>query len=147
MRRTRPTVSTNYDGAAKFYESLNEIDKKKHDISTSRCELKDCSCLDNSKDRKLTPEPSDLNKNLDLSNSLDGTIEDGDKTIIENSNSRLESKSFEPSPTKSLKPPPLPPKPKGLLTNIVKPSEILSVKPIPRSTHITSESRENKNIF
>ncbi|KAK0157788.1 hypothetical protein PV328_011480 [Microctonus aethiopoides] len=106
---------------------------------------------------------SDVQSNLDSSSSLDCTLEDIDQTIIEN-DSKLSDNNDDSekcndksvkiisnnsiSPIKSLKPPPLPPKPKGLLTSVIKTSQILSTKPIPRSTtHITSDSRENKNIF
>ncbi|KAK0161229.1 hypothetical protein PV327_009724 [Microctonus hyperodae] len=106
---------------------------------------------------------NDVQSNLDSSSSLDCTLEDIDQTIMEN-DSKLSENNDESekihdksvkiisnnsiSPIKSLKPPPLPPKPKGLLTSVIKTSQILSTKPIPRSTtHITSDSRENKNIF
>lgn len=106
---------------------------------------------------------SDVQSNLDSSSSLDCTLEDIDQTIMENDSKlsdndddseKCHDKSVKIisnnsiSPIKSLKPPPLPPKPKGLLTSVIKTSQILSTKPIPRSTtHITSDSRENKNIF
>lgn len=100
------------------------------------------------------------NKIFDTSSNLDGTLIDGDQTIIENC-SRSQKKEAEPqspesqyvtiTPTKLSKPPPLPPKPKSLMTNAAKANQISCTKSYPRivqnSSSPPTELRENKHIF
>ncbi|XP_034948216.1 regulator of G-protein signaling loco isoform X2 [Chelonus insularis] len=159
IRRARLTVSANCDSTSKFYDasmSLND-DKKKQNYTTHTAKFEESKCNNNIEELDKNINAADVNKNSECSGSLDVTLEDGDKTIIENGNispsKSLESSpshsssSTSLSPTKLLKPPPLPPKPKGLLSNALKPSQVLSTKPILRSTQLTTESRTNNNIF
>ncbi|XP_011302717.1 regulator of G-protein signaling loco isoform X2 [Fopius arisanus] len=141
------------DCASKFYDSSDDI-KKANLVSNPVFE----KCHYNSEEGQPISKPLEPSKRFDSVSSLDGTLEDVDKTIIENGNgpnqpkdSFFENQFVTGSPGKLSKPPPLPPKPKGLLTCAVKTSQILPTKPLPRVTQISPitplESRENKNIF
>lgn len=73
---------------------------------------------------------------FDTSASLDGTLVDTDKTIVENGNQTVESTKTNNhdtsliSPSKLSKPPPLPPKPKSLSNSMR--SNVLPSRPFQR---------------
>lgn len=90
----------------------------------------------------------DPRKRLDSTNSLDGTLEDTDKTIIgvefQSSQDSLIENQLLSSPM-LMKPPPLPPKPKGLQrTNIMK-NKISPTKLLPITTTVSSQELRNNN--
>ncbi|XP_031780001.1 regulator of G-protein signaling loco isoform X3 [Nasonia vitripennis] len=84
-------------------------------------------------------EKSNLERCLDSSNSLDSTLVDADKTIVENGNQQLKSTKAnnqdlsQLSPTKLSKPPPLPPKPKSLSNSLR--NNVLPSRPFQRVTN------------
>ncbi|XP_012287001.1 regulator of G-protein signaling loco isoform X2 [Orussus abietinus] len=154
IRRPR-AASANCEGTTRFYDIGEDksIIPGVHDRGT---------CLSNGStvDQSSNPEINEKvdNKCFDISNTLDGTLVDGDQTILEN-NSRSQLKlsdgpmfdtQYTVSPMKLLKPPPLPPKPKTL-TNIAKSSHIVPSKPFQRivSNNSTSpvESCGSKHVF
>ncbi|KAI4498923.1 hypothetical protein M0802_006098 [Mischocyttarus mexicanus] len=154
VRRARVTP-TNYEGTTKFYDTGEE-----KEVSTGQ---EHPTYLTNGRIvERLTTVPDTIesvSKCLDSSFTLDGTIVDGDQTIIENG-FRTDSKHQElslstdsqVSPTKLSKPPPLPPKPKNLVMNVVKTSYIMTSKTLqksPKESPINnqSESCQNKNVI
>ncbi|XP_015181268.1 PREDICTED: regulator of G-protein signaling loco isoform X3 [Polistes dominula] len=154
VRRARVTP-TNYEGTTKFYDTGEE-----KEVSTGQ---ERSTYLTNGRIvERLTTVPDTIesvNKGLDSSFTLDGTIVDGDQTIVENgfrTDSKYQESSLsmdsQVSPTKLSKPPPLPPKPKNLVMNVVKTSYIMTSKTIqksPKENSINnqSESCQNKNVI
>lgn len=144
-------MSSKSDGASKFYDSSDDNTKQKYSL---RQELK--------KIRPFSGESHNINfkgldprKRFDSTNSLDGTLEDADKTIIENgdrsqsSNDSAIENNQPVSPSVLMKPPPLPPKPKGLQRTSAVKKQILPSKPLPMTPTISNvfspESQENNN--
>ncbi|XP_063986997.1 regulator of G-protein signaling loco isoform X2 [Diachasmimorpha longicaudata] len=131
------------DCTSKFYNSSD--DGKKPNLVTNPVIGK---CNYNSEDSQTTSKHLVPSNRFDSMSSLDGTLEDMDKTIIENGNVSNQSKNKElffnnqltESPEKLSKPPPLPPKPKGLLTkSLTRAAQMGPITPL--------ESRETKNNF
>ncbi|XP_043498432.1 regulator of G-protein signaling loco isoform X2 [Polistes fuscatus] len=154
VRRARVTP-TNCEGTTKFYDTGEE-----NEVSTGQ---ERSTYLTNGRIvERLTTVPDTIesvSKGLDSSFTLDGTIVDGDQTIVENgfrTDSKYQESSVsmdsQVSPTKLSKPPPLPPKPKNLVMNVVKTSYIMTSKTIqksPKESPINnqSESCQNKNVI
>ncbi|XP_014604121.1 PREDICTED: regulator of G-protein signaling loco isoform X3 [Polistes canadensis] len=154
VRRARVTP-TNCEGTTKFYDTGEE-----NEVSTGQ---ERSTYLTNGRIvERLTTVPDTIesvSKGLDSSFTLDGTIVDGDQTIVENgfrTDSKYQESSVsmdsQVSPTKLSKPPPLPPKPKNLVMNVVKTSYIMTSKTIqksPKESSINnqSESCQNKNVI
>lgn len=138
MRRTR-VVSANCEGTTKFYDSSED---KQSSCSGYDYPAHVTNGVLNERFSALVTEP--LNKCLDNSFTLDGdrTLVDADQTIIENcTNSQsktscLESYGTDMSRTKLSKPPPLPPKPKNLVVNVVKSGYVMSPKTMQRPNHV-----------
>ncbi|XP_011707290.1 PREDICTED: regulator of G-protein signaling loco [Wasmannia auropunctata] len=141
MRRSR-VVSANCEGTSKFYDSGED----KQSSSGYEYPAHVTNGVANERFSALvnnTTEP--LSKCLDNSFTLDGdrTLVDGDQTIIENG---ADSPSKSPhsgsyggadaSHAKLSKPPPLPPKPKNLVVNVVKSGYIASPKTLQRANHV-----------
>ncbi|CAG5075886.1 Similar to loco: Regulator of G-protein signaling loco (Drosophila melanogaster) [Cotesia congregata] len=173
LRRARLTVSANCDNSSsKFFNDVSIPEKTQHPPSNftessiaNRVMINESRNLPSVPPQEQSQSIISTNKSsLDNSLNLDVTLEDADKTIIDKSIelSSIANTSMSPmstststsslgvmdspatSPTKLSRPPPLPPKPKGLLTS-VKTNQLLS-KNISRST-IISDSCENKNVF
>ncbi|XP_066586671.1 regulator of G-protein signaling loco isoform X2 [Prorops nasuta] len=115
----KATKSVELQGTTKFYDTLEE--RKLHKYG----------CLVNgsiSSDRLIS------DKSADSPSSLDGTLLDADQTIIDNHPVLQTTRESSPSPRvqsslqKSPKPPPLPPKPKGLITNAIQTYNTMSSK-------------------
>ncbi|XP_043266406.1 regulator of G-protein signaling loco isoform X2 [Venturia canescens] len=153
MRRGRLAAPCN-EGSSKFYDTTAE---KSHPMVTPPRLSNGFVQCENEVNYGSSDPP---NKVFDTSLNLDGTLIDGDQTIIENcsrsQNKLTESQSPESqyvtiTPTKLSKPPPLPPKPKSLMTSAAKANHILSAKSYPRivqnSASPPTESRDNKHIF
>ncbi|KAL6423212.1 hypothetical protein ACFW04_010110 [Cataglyphis niger] len=138
MRRTR-VVSANCEGITKFYDSSED---KQSSCSAYDYPMHVTNGVLNERFSGLVTEP--LSKCLDNSFTLDGdrTLVDADQTIIENcTNSQLktscsESYGTDISRAKLAKPPPLPPKPKNLVVNVVKSGYIMSPKTLQRPNHV-----------
>lgn len=137
MRRTR-VVSANCEGTTKFYDS----EDKQSSCSGYDYPAHVTNGVLNERFSALVTEP--LSKCLDSSFTLDGdrTLVDADQTIIENcTNSQSKSPCSESYGTdmsrgKLSKPPPLPPKPKNLVVNVVKSGYIMSPKTLQRPNHV-----------
>lgn len=155
FRRARVTPANCCEGSTKFYDTGEE-----KDVTTGQ---ERATYLTNGRIvERLTTVPDTIesvSKGLDTSFTLDGTIVDGDQTIVENG-FRSDSKHQEShsadsqvSPTTKLsKPPPLPPKPKNLVMNVVKTSYIMTSKTHQKSgkespMNNQSESCQNKNVI
>lgn len=135
-------MSANCEGTTKFYDT-NE-DKQS---SSSGCEYPAHVTNGggvNERFSALVNITEPLSKCLDSSFTLDGdrTLVDGDQTVIENGTDP-QSKSphsgsygTDASRAKLPKPPPLPPKPKNLVVNVVKSGYIVSPKSLQRSNHV-----------
>ncbi|XP_029669207.1 regulator of G-protein signaling loco isoform X2 [Formica exsecta] len=138
MRRTR-VVSANCEGTTKFYDSSED---KQSSCSGYDYPMHVTNGVLNERFSGLVTEP--LSKCLDNSFTLDGdrTLVDADQTIIENctnSQSKIscsESYDTDMSRAKLSKPPPLPPKPKNLVVNVVKSGYIMSPKTLQRPNHV-----------
>ncbi|XP_029155013.1 regulator of G-protein signaling loco isoform X2 [Nylanderia fulva] len=138
MRRSR-VVSANCEGTTKFYDSSED---KQSSCSGYDYPMHVTNGVLNERFSTLVTEP--LSKCLDSSFTLDGdrTLVDADQTIIENyanSPSKTpcsESFSMDISRGKLSKPPPLPPKPKNLVVNVVKSGYIMSPKTLQRPNHV-----------
>ena len=128
LRKFRGT-SVNYEGLTKFYDSSEE---KQNSI------VQDSKSMSNGNSETR----ESCSKSFDSSANLDGTLVDGDQTIVENgSPSKTQSNSFDTpfatiSPSKLSKPPPLPPKPKNLQPIILKSNHIMSSRPFQRIAQI-----------
>lgn len=137
MRRTR-VVSANCESTAKFYDSGE--DKQ----NSSEYPVHVTNGAANERFSALVNITEPLSKCLDNSFTLDGdrTLVDGDQTIIENGDSPSKSPhsgsygSPDASQAKLSKPPPLPPKPKNLVVNVVKSGYIASPKTLQRPNHV-----------
>lgn len=139
MRRTR-VVSANCEGTAKFYDSSEDKQNSGYEYPVHMM-----NGTANERFSALVNITEPLSKCLDNSFTLDGdrTLVDGDQTIIENG---TDSPSKSPhsgsygspdvSHTKLSKPPPLPPKPKNLVVNVVKSGYIASPKTLQRPSHV-----------
>ncbi|KAL0099996.1 hypothetical protein PUN28_019465 [Cardiocondyla obscurior] len=138
MRRTR-VVSANCEGTTKFYDSNDDKQSSGYEYPTHMT-----NGAANERFSALVNISEPLNKCLDNSFTLDvdRTLVDGDQTIMENGDSPSKSPhsgsygSTDLSPTKLTKPPPLPPKPKNLVVNVVKSGYIASPKTIQRHNHV-----------
>ncbi|XP_070158476.1 regulator of G-protein signaling loco isoform X2 [Polyergus mexicanus] len=138
MRRTR-VVSANCESTTKFYDSSED---KQSSCSGYDYPMHMTNGVLNERFSGLVTEP--LSKCLDNSFTLDGdrTLVDADQTIIENcTNSQSktscsESYGTDMSRAKLSKPPPLPPKPKNLVVNVVKSGYIMSPKTLQRPNHV-----------
>lgn len=145
MRRTR-VVSANCEGTTKFYDSSED---KQSSCSGYDYPMHVTNGVLNERFSGLVTEP--LSKCLDNSFTLDGdrTLVDADQTIIENctnSQSKIscsESYDTDMSRAKLSKPPPLPPKPKNLVVNVVKSGYIMSPKTLQRPNHVIEWSNLN----
>ncbi|XP_011882192.1 PREDICTED: regulator of G-protein signaling loco isoform X2 [Vollenhovia emeryi] len=140
MRRNR-VVSANCEGTAKFYDSSED----KQSSSGYEYPAHVTNGTANEQFAALVNITESVSKCLDSSFTLDGdrTLVDGDQTIIENgSDSPTKSPhsgsygSADMSHTKLSKPPPLPPKPKNLVVNVVKSGYIASPKTLQRPNHV-----------
>ncbi|XP_033221988.1 regulator of G-protein signaling loco isoform X2 [Belonocnema kinseyi] len=140
LRKFRGT-SVNYDSHTKFYDSSEE----KQNPS-----VQDGKVMSNG---NLETRES-CSKSFDSSANLDGTLVDGDQTIIENgSPSKTQNNSFGSpfaniSPSKLSKPPPLPPKPKNLQPIILKSNHVMSSRPFQRIAqinHVNPADTERKS--
>lgn len=140
MRRTR-VVSANCEGTAKFYDSS----EGKQNSSGYEYPVHVTNGAANERFSALVNITEPLSKCLDNSFTLDGdrTLVDGDQTIIENGTDSPSKSphsgsygSTDVSPTKLSKPPPLPPKPKNLVVNVVKSGYIASPKTLQRPNHV-----------
>lgn len=140
LRKFRGT-SVNYDGHTKFYDSSEE---------KQNSSVQDSKAVSNG---NLETRESCSNS-FDSSANLDGTLVDGDQTMIENgSPSKTQNNSFGTpfstiSPSKLSKPPPLPPKPKNLQPIILKSNHIMSSRPFQRITqinHVNPADTERKS--
>lgn len=132
-------MSANCEGTTKFYDSSEDRQScsgYEYPQVTNGAANERISALVN------ITEP--LSKCLDSSFTLDGdrTLVDADQTIIENgTNSQPTSPhsgsyNMDVSRAKLSKPPPLPPKPKNLVVNVVKSGYIMSPKTLQRSNHV-----------
>ncbi|XP_053998032.1 regulator of G-protein signaling loco isoform X1 [Hylaeus anthracinus] len=150
VRRPR-IVSAKCEANAKFYGSVNE---------RQNCDDQDTVAPPrngNINERFVVPASGNesWSKSQEGSFILDTAIMNGDRTILENgSRSRttvldtFDSQSS--SPVKSPKPPPLPPKPKNLVTNATKTGYIVSSKSLPKSARavpLSPTESSRKNIF
>jgi len=138
MRRTR-VVSANCESTAKFYDSSED----KQSSSGYEYPAHVTNGATNERFSALVNISKPLSKCLDSSFTLDNdrTLVDGDQTIIENGDSpskSLHSGSYGGMDmhTKLSKPPPLPPKPKNLVMNVVKSGYIASPKTLQRPNHV-----------
>ncbi|XP_012226987.1 regulator of G-protein signaling loco isoform X2 [Linepithema humile] len=139
MRRTR-VMSANCEGTAKFYDSSED----KQSCSGYEYPAHVTNGAVNERFSALVSITEPLSKCLDNSYTLDGdrTLVDGDQTIIENgSNSQPNSPhsgsyGTDVSRAKLSKPPPLPPKPKNLVVNVVKGGYLMSPKTLQRPNHV-----------
>ncbi|XP_018407647.1 PREDICTED: regulator of G-protein signaling loco [Cyphomyrmex costatus] len=140
MRRTR-VVSANCESTAKFYDSSDD----KQSSSGYEYPAHVTNGAANERFSTLVNITEPLSKCLESSFNLDGdrTLVDGDQTIIENGTDSPSKSphsgsygSTDVSPTKLSKPPPLPPKPKNLVVNVVKSGYIASPKTLQRPNHV-----------
>ncbi|XP_011160617.2 regulator of G-protein signaling loco isoform X2 [Solenopsis invicta] len=140
LRRTR-VVSANCESTAKFYDSSED----KQSSSGYEYSAHVTNGTTNERFSALVNITEPLSKCLDNSFTLDGdrTLVDGDQTIVENGtdspSKSSHSGSFgstDLSHTKLSKPPPLPPKPKNLVVNVVKSGYIASPKSLQRPNHV-----------
>ncbi|KAF7995057.1 hypothetical protein HCN44_004529 [Aphidius gifuensis] len=149
-RKCSSISSGNRESTSKFYDSSDDNNKQQHQQNSL--------CREAKKPRPFSGESHSMNfkgfdprKRLDSTNSLDGTLEDTDKTIIgiefQSSHDSLIDNQFLSSPM-LMKPPPLPPKPKGLQrTNIMK-NKISPTKLLPMTAtinNISSQELRNNN--
>ncbi|XP_046142954.1 regulator of G-protein signaling loco isoform X2 [Osmia bicornis bicornis] len=153
VRRPR-IVSANCEANSKFYGSIHE---------RQNCGGKDQNTVVSSKNGATDARfyvsvtgKERQSKSSENSFVLDTTLTDGDRTIVENGSccriGGLDSSDAETSsPPKSSKPPPLPPKPKNLVTNTTKTGYIVSSKSLPKSNRATvplsPTDSSRKNIF
>ncbi|KAL6263672.1 hypothetical protein P5V15_003761 [Pogonomyrmex californicus] len=139
IRRTR-IVSANCEGTTKFYDSSED----KQNSSGYEYSAHVTNGTTNERFSALINSTEPLNKCLNNSFTLDGdrTLMDGDQTIVENG---IDSPTKSPhsrnydtdvSHIKLSKPPPLPPKPKNLVVNVVKSGYIASPKTLQRPNHV-----------
>ncbi|XP_032672591.1 regulator of G-protein signaling loco isoform X2 [Odontomachus brunneus] len=142
MRRSR-VVSANCEGTAKFYDS-NEDKQSCSSGYEYPAHVTNGGGV-NERFSALVNITEPLSKCLDSSFTLDGdrTLVDGDQTIIENGTNpqskTLHSGGYgtDASRAKLPKPPPLPPKPKNLVVNVVKSGYIVSPpKSLQRPNHV-----------
>jgi len=139
MRRTR-VMSANCEGTAKFYDSSED----RQSCSGYEYSTHIANGSANERISALVNITEPLSKCLDSSFTLDGdrTLVDADQTIIENGiNSQSRSPhsgsyAMDASRAKLSKPPPLPPKPKNLVVNVVKSGYIMSPKTLQRPNHV-----------
>ncbi|XP_020295874.1 regulator of G-protein signaling loco isoform X2 [Pseudomyrmex gracilis] len=141
LRRTR-VVSANCEGTTKFYDTSED---KQSCSGGYEYPAHVTNGAVNERFSALVNITDPLSKCLDSSYTLDGdrTLVDGDQTIIENgSNSQSKSPhsssyDADASRAKLAKPPPLPPKPKNLVMNVVKSGYIMTPKtPLQRPNHV-----------
>lgn len=139
MRRTR-VMSANCEATAKFYDSSED----KQCCSGYEYPAHVANGTVNERFSALVSITEPLSKCLDNSFTLDGdrTLVDGDQTIVENGgNSQPNSPhsgsyGADMSRAKLSKPPPLPPKPKNLVVNVVKSGYLMSPKTLQRPNHV-----------
>nr|XP_033206120.1 regulator of G-protein signaling loco isoform X4 [Bombus vancouverensis nearcticus] len=160
VRRPR-IISTNCEANAKFYSSIHERQNcGGHDqnttttatpittTSTATTTLASAKNGDLDKRFHVLATGKELqSKSSDSSFILDTTLTDGDRTVVENGscsrNTALDSFDTQVnslSVMKSSKPPPLPPKPKNLVTCATKSGYIMSSKSLPKSNCAVSLS-------
>ncbi|XP_033344360.1 regulator of G-protein signaling loco isoform X4 [Bombus vosnesenskii] len=160
VRRPR-IISTNCEANAKFYSSIHERQNcGGHDqnttttatpittTSTATTTLASTKNGDLDKRFHVLATGKELqSKSSDSSFILDTTLTDGDRTVVENGscsrNTALDSFDTQVnslSVMKSSKPPPLPPKPKNLVTCATKSGYIMSSKSLPKSNCAVSLS-------
>ncbi|XP_014482054.1 PREDICTED: regulator of G-protein signaling loco isoform X2 [Dinoponera quadriceps] len=143
MRRSR-AVSANCEGTTKFYDSNED----KQQSCSGGHEYLAAHVTNgggvNERFSALVNITEPLSKCLDSSFTLDAdrTLVDGDQTVVENG-TNPQSKalhsgcySTDASRAKLPKPPPLPPKPKNLVVNVVKSGYIMSPKSLQRPNHV-----------
>lgn len=143
MRRTR-VMSANCEGTTKFYDSSEDSRQSRSGYDTGY-PARVANGVANERISALVNITEPLSKCLDNSFTLDGdrTLVDADQTIVENGTS-LQSRSPHTasyvmdatSRAKLSKPPPLPPKPKNLIANVVKSGYIMSPKTLQRPNHV-----------
>ncbi|XP_012058166.1 PREDICTED: regulator of G-protein signaling loco [Atta cephalotes] len=140
MRRTR-VVSANCEGTTKFYDSSED----KQSSSGYEYSAHVTNGAVNERFSALVNITEPLSKCLESSFNLDGdrTLMDGDQTIIENGTDSPSKSPYsgsyggtDVSHTKLSKPPPLPPKPKNLVVNVVKSGYVTSPKTLQRPNHV-----------
>lgn len=134
-------VSANCEGTTKFYDTSED---KQSCSGGYEYPAHVTNGAVNERFSALVNITEPLSKCLDSSYTLDGdrTLVDVDQTIIENG-SNLQSKSphllsydADASRAKLAKPPPLPPKPKNLVVNVVKSGYIMTPKTLQRPNHV-----------
>nr|XP_012146955.1 PREDICTED: regulator of G-protein signaling loco isoform X2 [Megachile rotundata] len=154
VRRGR-IASANCEANSKFYGSMYEREnccgKDQNTVVSSKNGAADARFY-----VSVTGKERE-SKSSENSFVLDATLTDGDRTIVENGSCRrmgagLDSSDTEAtSPVKSSKPPPLPPKPKNLVTSATKPGYIVSSKSLPKSNRtavpLSPTESSRKNIF
>ncbi|EZA60643.1 hypothetical protein DMN91_007153 [Ooceraea biroi] len=137
MRRTR-VMSANCEGTTKFYDSSED----RQSCSGYEYPTHVANGAANQRISAVVNITEPLSKCLDNSFTLDGdrTLVDADQTIIENgtnSQSRSPHSASYSMGAKLSKPPPLPPKPKNLVVNVVKSGYIMSPKTtLQRPNHV-----------
>lgn len=138
MRRNR-VMSANCEGTAKFYD-FNEDKQNSSSGYEYPTHVTNGGGV-NERFSALVNITEPLSKCLDNSFTLDSdrTLVDGDQTIIENGTnpqSKILHYGTDTSRAKLPKPPPLPPKPKNLIVNIVKSGYVMSPKSLQRPNHV-----------
>ncbi|KAF3429757.1 hypothetical protein E2986_13754 [Frieseomelitta varia] len=161
VRRPR-IISANCEANAKFYSSIHERQNCGHDQNTTTTTTSITSITTTSNTTKTLALAKNGNlderfhvfatgkelqsKSSDNSFILDTTLMDGDRTVLENGScSRTTAlDSFDTQGNslgvKSSRPPPLPPKPKNLITCAAKTGYIVSSKSLPKSNRAVSLS-------
>ncbi|XP_078053103.1 regulator of G protein signaling family member locomotion defects isoform X2 [Augochlora pura] len=146
VRRHRIICASSSEANAKFYGSINEREN---------CEGQGQETLvTTSRNGNVKEEMAVATTDDDCSMTLGAaTSTDGDRLVVENGSGLRTTvlNSFDVramSSIKSPKPPPLPPKPKNLVTNATKSGYVLSSKSLPKSTRTvpfgpTELSRKN----
>ncbi|KAK1122557.1 hypothetical protein K0M31_009005 [Melipona bicolor] len=161
VRRPR-IISVNCEANAKFYSSIHERQNCGHDQNTTTTTTSITTITTTSNTTKTLALAKNGNlderfhvfatgkelqsKSSDNSFILDTTLMDEDRTVLENGScSRTTAlDSFDTQVNslgvKSSRPPPLPPKPKNLITCAAKTGYIVSSKSLPKSNHAVSLS-------
>ncbi|KZC06006.1 PREDICTED: regulator of G-protein signaling loco [Dufourea novaeangliae] len=153
FRRHR-IISVSSEANAKFYGSIEE--RKNYDGQDQDVMGPSKNGNTNEKIAVAITGKEALSKSRENSITLDASLIDGDHRTVVKNGSASETTVVDTinmraiSVVKSSKPPPLPPKPKNLITNVTKTGYIVSTKSLPKSTRtvpLSPTELGRKNMF